>query len=148
MDVDSATWQNWHDENSGLADNDVWQMAFDENGHLWALNGGGVVIFSGTSGDPTTVDVDVIPTELSLEQNYPNPFNPSTTIEFSLPASSQVSLMVYDLLGREVATLVNGRLDAGLHSMQFDGSQLTSGIYMYRLQAGDQVQTRKLMLIK
>ena len=83
-----------------------------------------------------------------LAQNYPNPFNPSTTIDFNLPASGEVKLAVYDLLGREVATLVNGRLEAGLHSVQFDASQLTSGIYMYRLQAGDQVQTRKLTLIQ
>lgn len=84
----------------------------------------------------------------ALAQNYPNPFNPSTTIEFSLPKNERVKLAVYDLLGREVASLVDGRLDAGQHSFVFDGSNLTSGIYFYRLQAGAQVQTRKLMLVK
>ena len=83
-----------------------------------------------------------------LEQNYPNPFNPTTTISFSLASREDVSLTVYDITGREVATLVNGVRDAGAYSLQFDGSQLASGVYFYRLQAGAFTQIRRMSLVK
>lgn len=84
-----------------------------------------------------------------LSQNYPNPFNPSTNIEFRLPKSMNVSLRVYDLLGREVATLVNDeRFTAGSQTINFDASDLASGMYIYRLEAGSFIQTRKMLLIK
>lgn len=84
----------------------------------------------------------------SLSQNYPNPFNPTTVINYQLPVSGKVTLKVYDLLGRELATLVNDRENAGSYSVKFDGSRLASGIYFYRLQAGSFSQTKKLMLVK
>jgi hypothetical protein len=89
-----------------------------------------------------------------LEQNYPNPFNPSTVIKYSIPRStelhsvSQTTLKVYDILGNEVATLVNENKSAGNYEVKFDASNLASGIYLYKLQSGDFVQTRKLMLLK
>jgi len=89
-----------------------------------------------------------IPRQFGLKQNYPNPFNPSTTIKYELPKSSLVTLTVYDLLGREVSVLVNERRDAGVHEVKFEGSSLASGVYFYRLQAGDFVQSRKLMILK
>ena len=89
-----------------------------------------------------------LPNEFTLEQNYPNPFNPSTTIRYGIPEAADVRLMVYDLLGRQVATLVSGRHNAGFHTVQFNASRLATGIYIYRIEAGDFVQTRKLMLIK
>lgn len=88
------------------------------------------------------------PVAFELHQNYPNPFNPITVISFQLPVSSQVSLKVFDMLGREVSTLINGRISAGEQQVHFDASQLSSGMYIYRLQAGDFVQKRKMMLIK
>lgn len=83
-----------------------------------------------------------------LKQNYPNPFNPVTSITFQVPEKSIVELNIYDLLGRKVSTLVNGIVSAGSHTVQFDASKLTSGVYFYRLNAGAFSQSRKLVLIK
>ena len=88
------------------------------------------------------------PVEYTLSQNYPNPFNPKTVVSWLLPVISNVRLVVYDVLGREVAVLVNERQDAGVHEVRFDGSGLSSGMYFYRLQAGTYVQTRKLLLVR
>ena len=88
------------------------------------------------------------PKEFSLEQNYPNPFNPSTNIEFALPEQAVVSLVVYNILGQEVSRLVHGNMPAGNHSMKFDASGVSSGMYIYRIQAGDFIQTKKMLLIK
>jgi hypothetical protein len=84
----------------------------------------------------------------NLEQNYPNPFNPSTVVGFQLSVAGQATLKVYDLLGREVAVLVNGTMAAGAHSVAFDASALTSGVYVYKLEAGGQSMTRRMTLIK
>ena len=84
----------------------------------------------------------------SLEQNYPNPFNPSTTINFTLAQSGQMTLKVYDLLGREVKTLVNGFITAGNHSVQLNGNDLVSGVYIYKITAGSFSATKKLTLLK
>lgn len=88
------------------------------------------------------------PSAFVLEQNYPNPFNPSTVISYKLPANATVSLKVYDMLGREVKSLVNGPQSAGSHSVAFSGSGLASGVYLYRLEAGAYIATKKLMLLK
>jgi hypothetical protein len=85
---------------------------------------------------------------VELDQNYPNPFNPTTTISFSLPAPSVVSLKIFDGLGREVSTLVSGHLSAGTHSRQWNGARMSSGVYFYRLQTGSFVATRKIVLIR
>ena len=91
---------------------------------------------------------ETIPASFGLEQNYPNPFNPSTTIRYGLPQTSHVLLVVYNALGQQVATLVNGDEPAGEHSVNFDASRLASGVYMYRLNAGTFSQTRKFHLIR
>jgi hypothetical protein len=88
------------------------------------------------------------PLEFDLAQNYPNPFNPSTTIKFELPKASQVNLTVYDILGREISVLVNERKNAGVHEVNFVASGLSSGVYFYRLWAGDFVATKRLLLLK
>ena len=89
-----------------------------------------------------------LPTVYSLSQNYPNPFNPTTTIEFALPQSSEVNLVVYDISGRVVAELANGKFEAGYHKLNFDGSNLASGVYFVKLKAGDFVSVNKAMLVK
>jgi hypothetical protein len=89
-----------------------------------------------------------LPTDISLKQNYPNPFNPTTVIEYQLPQSAQVRLQVYDMAGRQVAELVNEQVSAGSHTINFDASNLSSGVYMYRLQAGTTMLTRKLTVVK
>lgn len=91
---------------------------------------------------------DILPETFALEQNFPNPFNPSTVISYQIPVNSDVKLEVFDMLGRRVATLVNERVEAGTHQQEFNASALASGVYVYRLQAGNQVLTRKLTLIK
>jgi len=90
----------------------------------------------------------IAPDDFVLNQNYPNPFNPSTTISFELPSESFVSLKVYNVLGKEVATLVSEKLVAGRYDVTFNGSQLTSGVYFYRLQAGKYTKINKAMLLK
>ena len=89
-----------------------------------------------------------LPTTYSLEQNYPNPFNPTTTIEFSLPEATTARVAIYDMLGREVAVLADGRMTAGAHSVEFDASALSSGVYFYRLEAGSFNAVKKMALMK
>ncbi|MCX7877160.1 MAG: T9SS type A sorting domain-containing protein, partial [Ignavibacteria bacterium] len=89
-----------------------------------------------------------IPNYYSLSQNYPNPFNPATSIKYTIPKSGLVTLKVYDVLGREVATLVNEKKEPGIYDVNFDASELSSGIYFYRLEAGDFKAVKKMMLVK
>lgn len=92
---------------------------------------------------------EAIPTEFSLEQNYPNPFNPSTTIKFTLPEASKVVLDVYNVLGEKVASLIDANLESGYHEVKFNAeSGISTGVYIYRIQAGDFTQTKKMMLVK
>jgi hypothetical protein len=90
----------------------------------------------------------VPPRAAELLQNYPNPFNPSTTIRYALPQRSRTTLTVFNTLGQQVATLVNDTQEAGNHDVRFDGSGLASGVYFYRLTAGEYVNTKKLLVIK
>jgi len=96
-----------------------------------------------------SVTGEVFPTEFSLEQNYPNPFNPETTIKFTLPENVSVVLEVYNVLGEKVTTLVNQVMNAGFHEVKFNAaSGISTGVYIYRLQAGDFTSVRKMMLMK
>ena len=93
-------------------------------------------------------DEDNVVLSYELAQNYPNPFNPATQIQYSLEQSSNVTLRVFDILGREVATLINENQNAGRHVVNFDASNFASGIYLYRLEAGSFVQVKKMILMK
>jgi len=116
---------------------------------------------SGLSGTPgylndiytkAELENDLVPTDFVLYQNYPNPFNPSTKISWQSPVGSHQTLRIYNLLGSEVATLVNEYKSAGTYEVEFqstvDNRQLASGIYYYQLKAGDFVQTKKMILLK
>jgi len=100
--------------------------------------------------NPLSVDdrYNMLPAEFSLSQNYPNPFNPATVINYQLPRQSNVLLKVFNVLGKEVATLVNEQKDAGTYSVQFDASSLASGLYFYQIRTGNIVETKKMLLIK
>ena len=91
---------------------------------------------------------EIIPTVFKLEQNYPNPFNPSTIIKFAVPEKSNVLIKIYDILGGEVATLVNEELDAGWYEKSFNASALASGVYIYRMNAGNFISTKKMLMVK
>ncbi len=101
--------------------------------------------------DTSTAAIDntpPVPSRYSLAQNYPNPFNPTTVINYRIPDEKHVTLTIYDALGRRIETLVNGMQSPGLHQVIFDGSNLASGVYFYRLDAGGFIETKKLVLLK
>jgi hypothetical protein len=122
------------------------QMYFEENySGIWNLDTTMTFQIAG----PTSVHAsDAAPLGFALSQNYPNPFNPATTISFTLPLRSFVSLKVLDLLGREVATIVSEELAAGSYTQQWNAGGLPSAIYLYRLQAGSFAETKKLVLLR
>jgi len=115
----------------------------DDNGE----NSGSAYVYSGI-----IVGIDDeragLPTEFTLAQNYPNPFNPETMIRYSIPKAENVSLVIYNLIGEEVAHLIDKLKPAGRYTVTWNASNFASGIYFYRLQAGDFVQTRKMVLLK
>ncbi len=146
---------NWGYQIPDTSYGNVWyDQAFVIRNNVWAYttytNRG---IFSSTGGD-TTIYVGVnqiekeVPNEYKLYQNYPNPFNASTVVSFSLSVVSDVLLKVYDAMGREVQTLVNGRLNAGSYQVSWDGTRFASGVYFYRIIAGNFVETKRMILIK
>jgi hypothetical protein len=105
--------------------------------------------YDGTTSYSKEINIEVTAPEVfELSQNYPNPFNPSTSIKFSVPTDGMVTLIVYNLLGEKIATLVDQEIKAGRHEVKFDASKLSSGLYFYRLDAGDASFVRKMMLLK
>jgi hypothetical protein len=146
LSTDGGT--SWQDINTGMSNTTVLSLTIN-----------GMTLFAGTDRGVWTLTVAglitavkrnarEIPDRFSLSQNYPNPFNPLTVIGYQLPVNTLVTLKVYDILGRLVTTLVEDRQSAGTHSVTFNASNLSSGVYFYRLTAGSYVQTKKLMLLK
>ena len=147
----------WEIQNTG-ATNTLNDLFFIDPHHGWAVGNYGNII----STTPRDIDAStsvtttqLIPPDYKLYQNYPNPFNPTTTIKYSIPVKTRhgaslqrVTLKVYDLLGREIETLVNEEKLPGNYEVKFDGSNLTSGVYFYRLQAGSFSETKKFVLMK
>lgn len=132
---------------NGTAVNGDWILSINDAANIdtgsvkaWCL----VVTYQTVIGIQTTE----FPSYYSLDQNYPNPFNPVTSIKFSVPKQEFVTLKIYDLLGKEVAVLVNGITQAGFHTVDFNGGDLASGIYFYRINAGDFSSVKKMVLVK
>ena len=126
-------------------------ISLSDPAHGWMVTWNGEILRYRTRGEPVTEAVPPavgVPSQAMLEQNYPNPFNPKTGVRFQVSGVSDVKITVYDLLGREVAVLVNERKPAGSYEVSFDGSGLASGVYFYRLNAGAFVQSKRMILIK
>jgi hypothetical protein len=145
----------WTPFNTGLPSNEdlpsttVWSLAVIDTFVFAGTSNNGVwrrTLSQLISSAPTSSTT--LPAISLLAQNFPNPFNPSTTIKYELRQAVHVKLTVYDILSREVSVLVNDGRDAGVHEVNFDGSNLASGVYFYRLQAGDYVATKRLLLLK
>ena len=123
-----------------------WLYQYNTAEDLWSAPSSGTSNAGGT--DTSVGDDGEVPTELSLNQNYPNPFNPTTQITFTMPESGSARLDVYNMMGQLVSTVVDQNLNAGTHTVTFDANSLASGVYLYRLQAGSAVLTRKMTLVK
>jgi len=139
----------WEQINSGLTNLTIFALAINRQGYIFAGNGAGV--FRSVQSTTSVREIrNEKPLYFSLAQNYPNPFNPKAMISYSLPAGTRhvVSLRVFDILGREVRTLVDERQDAGYKNAEFDGSDLPSGVYLYRLWTESYVSTKKMLLLK
>ena len=144
--------ENWYELNSGLdTTNTVGAIGINLNDYVYLA--AFYIYRSVNSTTSTENEIGDIPSTFSLSQNYPNPFNPTTTITYQIPQTEFVSLKVYDILGREVATLVNEEKPAGIYEFQFsshsgEGRNLTSGIYFYQLKTDNYVETKKMILLR
>jgi photosystem II stability/assembly factor-like uncharacterized protein len=125
--------------------NDVW--AADAN-YAWSVGENGTILYYGPPQIPSVIKEQAMVSDFTINRNYPNPFNPSTTIEYYLPLKSEVTIRVYNILGEEVALLLNEAQSAGRHTAKFTGANLPSGIYLYRIQAGNRIKSGKMILSK
>ncbi|OGU76519.1 MAG: hypothetical protein A2V93_02535 [Ignavibacteria bacterium RBG_16_34_14] len=140
--------EDWTSINSGLDNGMIRVINISPIGFLFAGTIGGGIY---RSVEPVTSIKDFgkeIPTRFSLQQNYPNPFNPSTKIDFSLPLSAKVKIKVYDILGNEIETLIDEYRQSGYYEVEFDGNELPSGIYFYRLISSKYTETKKMILLR
>lgn len=138
---------NWGAVNTGLPNNTAVFSLLADGNYLYA--GTNNLIWKRPVDEMTEVKYDnILPGQYELKQNFPNPFNPATTIKYQVPEQSFVMLKVYDILGKEVCSLVNEVKKTGEYEVQFDGSKLSSGVYFYQLRAGNFVETKKLLLLK
>ena len=139
----TGSWSNWQTVSTTAELSEGFQII-----RMYVLHGGFHLNWMQFSTGTGVEEQTSVPRNFQLFQNYPNPFNPSTNISFSLPSKSFVSLKVFDLLGREVATIVSEILQAGNYSRQWDASAISSGVYFYQLRSGNLIETKKLVLIK
>jgi hypothetical protein len=141
---------NWSSFNEGLISDWTFAGLAIKGPNIWALRD----FFGNAYLRPLSNITDVegvnslTPKEFNLKQNFPNPYNSQTTISYSVPNSSLVQIQIFDILGREISTLLNEEKAAGNYQVEFNASSLSSGIYLYKLQAGEFVQTRKMILLK
>ncbi len=116
--------------------------------NIWEIEGSNYPTIINTTVSVEKDIVTEIPSDFALQQNYPNPFNPTTVIDFALPKATNVTLSIYNVIGEKVTELVNGKMAAGHHTVNFNASNLASGMYIYRISAGNFVATKKMMLLK
>ena len=140
--------QTWQQINDGLTSPEVVCLKVDHLGYVVGGSYGGGVFRSLYPTTSVEGKESPLPVSASLAQNYPNPFNPATTITYELSALSHVTLKLYNLLGQEVATLVNRVEPPGIKSVRFDASGIPSGVYFYRLEAGTLMETRKMVILR
>jgi hypothetical protein len=132
-----------------VADGEVVQLTITGNlGDGTPIVGTDCVIILGGRQEVDGAPEDGETPDVALIGNYPNPFNPVTEISFNLPNAMYVQLEIYNIMGQKVATVVDGFLEAGQHTVQWDASSFSSGVYFYRLTAGDLIETKKMMLLK
>ncbi|MBS1551334.1 MAG: T9SS type A sorting domain-containing protein [Bacteroidetes bacterium] len=139
--------ENWIQQNPNT-NQDLNSICFVSENYGWSVGDFGIILKTENGGVGIRNINSEIPTTFSLSQNYPNPFNPATKIKFDLVKSGLVKLTVYDILGKEVATLVNENLSAGSYETDFDGSNLPSGVYFYRIETNEFTQAKKMILNK
>jgi hypothetical protein len=139
---------SWEQINQGLPEQNAGDLNFTQTDLIASVYNHGLYRRPLSEVISVKIISTEIPYEFDLEQNYPNPFNPVTNLEFGISELGFVSLKVYDLLGKEVVTLVNEKLSPGEYKVEFDGSGLTSGVYFYRLTAGEFTETKRMMLVK
>lgn len=148
---DNPSFRVWN-KNFALAPNSGWSNVITYKPTHSGKDGATLKIIAKNNkydnNNTVKVNAEALPTKFALNQNYPNPFNPSTTISYDLPNSGFVNLNVYDMLGQEVANLVNEDQNVGNYKIEFNASNLTSGIYFYRLQSGKFTETKKLILLR
>jgi hypothetical protein len=139
---------NWSDQISSTS-NSLRSIYFSSATTGWAVGDLGTILKTTSGGITAIVSIgNSIPEHFSLSQNYPNPFNPATRISFDIPKTLFVKLVVYDILGKEIAVLVNKELKTGTYNYDWDASEWASGIYYYKLITGDYTDTKKMILIK
>ncbi len=126
----------------------TYDVTFTDSLTGYAVGDSGMVLKFGVPTSVTTQEESEMPEDFFLHQNFPNPFNPTTEIAFAIGEWSLVSLRIYDVMGRDVATLVNEAMPAGRYCVQFDAGHLASGVYIYRLQAGNFASTRKMLVVR
>jgi photosystem II stability/assembly factor-like uncharacterized protein len=150
---------NWYEQFNGSGPNhELFSINFINMNSGWAVGNNGIIINTTNGGEPIGIKPisSNVPESFLLYQNYPNPFNPSTKIKFQIPVfplmkgvrGMSVRLSIYDLLGREIATLVNEQLQPGTYEVEWDGGNYSSGVYFYKLEAGSFTDTKKMLMIK
>jgi len=150
---DGIIFTHYTPQNSGLYSTSIRDIQIDESNNKWIIHPDAISVFN-EDGVTSVVVRDELPTNFTLHQNYPNPFNPTTKIKFTISSVKTTrrvvftTLKIYDVLGNEVATLVNEEKPAGSYEVNFDATELTSGIYFYQLKAGIFVQTNKMVILR
>lgn len=149
-EFDGINWNIYNTDNSPLLSNSISCIAEDGQGNIWiASDGKGISIYNRSGLFAVKPESkESVPIKLELLQNFPNPFNPTTTIRYNVSVAGFVSIKVFDVLGRETATLVNEEKTPGTYKINFNANNLSSGVYFYRMQAGSFIQTRKMLLLR